>query len=380
MSSVIRRSRRVQTGRARSRRTRHQQALRRPAAGDRGRPRRPRRPRPVADRVGQDPRLRRADRRSDRGRRPAPGGARSSPRPASSPARSSTSSRRSPGPATCASPPSTAASASARRSSAPRRPTSSSPPPAGSRTCSSAARSASARFGCSSSTRPTGCSTWASSPPSTGSSPAPRATARPCSSRRRWRGRPASSPPPTPTMPAATCTPRRRRGARRSPTASSTSTPRAPSFRRWSTSCATTERGRTLVFVRTKRGADRLVKRLGAKEVRAVAMHGNKTQSQRERALARFERGDVDTLVATDVAARGIDVADITHVINFDAPADRDAYVHRVGRTGRAGRTGAGISFVLADQAGRDAPDRQATRARPGVRPQSLGLVRPVPW
>jgi ATP-dependent RNA helicase RhlE len=112
------------------------------------------------------------------------------------------------------------------------------------------------------------------------------------------------------------------------------------------------ERGRTLVFVRTKRGADRLVKRLSSKEVPAVAMHGNKTQSQRERALARFERGDVDTLVATDVAARGIDVADITHVINFDAPEDRDAYVHRVGRTGRAGRTGAGISFVLADQAG----------------------------
>ncbi len=111
------------------------------------------------------------------------------------------------------------------------------------------------------------------------------------------------------------------------------------------------ERGRTLVFVRTKRGADRLVKRLGAKDLRAVAMHGDKSQSQRERALARFERGDVDTLVATDVAARGIDVADITHVINFDAPEDRDAYVHRVGRTGRAGRTGAGISFVLADQA-----------------------------
>ncbi len=111
------------------------------------------------------------------------------------------------------------------------------------------------------------------------------------------------------------------------------------------------ERGRTLVFVRTKRGADRLVKRLGANDLYAVAMHGDKSQNQRERALARFERGDVDTLVATDVAARGIDVADVTHVINFDAPADRDAYVHRVGRTGRAGRTGAGISFVLADQA-----------------------------
>ena len=111
------------------------------------------------------------------------------------------------------------------------------------------------------------------------------------------------------------------------------------------------DRGRTLVFVRTKRGADRLVKRLVAHDLPAVAMHGNKTQAQRQKALARFERGDVDTLVATDVAARGIDVAEITHVINFDAPEDRDTYVHRVGRTARAGATGAGVSFVMAEQA-----------------------------
>ena len=109
-------------------------------------------------------------------------------------------------------------------------------------------------------------------------------------------------------------------------------------------------RGRTLVFVRTKRGADRLVKRLRGREVDALAMHGDKSQSQRTRALARFESGDVRTLVATDVAARGIDVADITHVIQFDAPGDRDTYVHRVGRTGRAGQTGTGVSFVIADQ------------------------------
>ncbi len=110
-------------------------------------------------------------------------------------------------------------------------------------------------------------------------------------------------------------------------------------------------RGRTLVFVRTKRGADRLVKRLRARDMVALAIHGDKSQPQRQKALARFEAGDIDTLVATDVAARGIDVAGITHVINFDAPGDRDAYVHRVGRTGRAGSTGAGVSFVLADQA-----------------------------
>ncbi len=110
------------------------------------------------------------------------------------------------------------------------------------------------------------------------------------------------------------------------------------------------ERGRTLVFVRTKRGADRLVKRLRKQSLESVAMHGDKSQSQREKALARFERGDVDTLIATDVAARGIDVAGVTHVINFDAPGDQDAYVHRIGRTGRAGSRGNGISFVLGDQ------------------------------
>jgi superfamily II DNA/RNA helicase len=111
-----------------------------------------------------------------------------------------------------------------------------------------------------------------------------------------------------------------------------------------------TERGRTLVFVRTKRGADRLVQKLAREKVRAVAMHGNKNQSQRRRALASFERGDCDTLVATDVASRGIDVDEITHVINFDAPEDRDTYVHRTGRTGRAGASGAAASFVLPDQ------------------------------
>jgi ATP-dependent RNA helicase RhlE len=100
-----------------------------------------------------------------------------------------------------------------------------------------------------------------------------------------------------------------------------------------------------LVFVRTKRGADRLVKRLSREGVRAVAMHGDKSQSQRERALASFEAGDVATLVATDVAARGIDVSGISHVINFDPPEDREGYVHRIGRTGRAGRTGVGVTF-----------------------------------
>jgi superfamily II DNA/RNA helicase len=104
------------------------------------------------------------------------------------------------------------------------------------------------------------------------------------------------------------------------------------------------------VFVRTKRGADRLVKRLAASRVQAVSMHGDKSQSQREKALAQFESGRVDTLVATDVAARGIDVAGITHVINYDMPATREDYVHRVGRTARAGASGTGVTFVLGEQ------------------------------
>ncbi|HET8979823.1 MAG TPA: DEAD/DEAH box helicase [Solirubrobacteraceae bacterium] len=110
------------------------------------------------------------------------------------------------------------------------------------------------------------------------------------------------------------------------------------------------DRELTLVFVRTKRGADRLVKRLAAHGITAAAMHGDKSQRQREQALARFESGAVDTLVATDVAARGIDVDRISHVINFDPPADSETYVHRIGRTGRAGRTGIGITLISPDQ------------------------------
>jgi superfamily II DNA/RNA helicase len=106
------------------------------------------------------------------------------------------------------------------------------------------------------------------------------------------------------------------------------------------------DRGLTLVFVRTKRGADRLVKRLAGRGIEAVAMHGDKSQRQRERALAQFENGVVDTLVATDVAARGIDVEGISHVIQFDPPDGDESYVHRVGRTGRAGRSGVGITLV----------------------------------
>ena len=136
------------------------------------------------------------------------------------------------------------------------------------------------------------------------------------------------------------------------------------------------ERDLALVFVRTKRGADRLVKSLGREGVHAVAMHGDKSQSQREKALARFESGRVDTLVATDVAARGIDVDDISHVIQFDPPDGSDTYVHRVGRTGRAGRTGVGITFVERDAAREVEQIARSLRLEREFRESGLGHAR----
>jgi ATP-dependent RNA helicase RhlE len=102
---------------------------------------------------------------------------------------------------------------------------------------------------------------------------------------------------------------------------------------------------RTLVFTKTKHGADKLSKDLNKANLRSDALHGNKTQSARERALANFKSGRLKVLVATDIAARGIDVDDLTHVINFDIPNVPETYVHRIGRTGRAGASGIALSF-----------------------------------
>ena len=143
------------------------------------------------------------------------------------------------------------------------------------------------------------------------------------------------------------------------------------------------ERGLALVFVRTKHGADKLVRKLVRQhDLKAVAMHGNMSQNARERSLKQFESGRVSTLVATDVAARGLDVDDITHVINYDPPRTEDDYVHRVGRTGRAGRTGTGVTLVLPDQ--RTDVGRLAERlghssafAASGMTPPSNGGRRP---
>ncbi|MDP8956981.1 MAG: DEAD/DEAH box helicase [Actinomycetota bacterium] len=110
------------------------------------------------------------------------------------------------------------------------------------------------------------------------------------------------------------------------------------------------EPGLALVFVRTKRGADRLATKLKANGIDVAAMHGDLSQGQRERALQRFHAGKIRAIVATDVAARGLDVHNIAHVINFDPPTDDTGYVHRVGRTARAGRTGTGVTLVTPQQ------------------------------
>jgi len=103
--------------------------------------------------------------------------------------------------------------------------------------------------------------------------------------------------------------------------------------------------GQVLVFTRTKRGADVVARKLDRSGIKTAAIHGNKSQNARQRALEAFRKHQVQVLVATDVAARGIDIDDITHVINFDIPRDPESYVHRIGRTGRAGASGIAISF-----------------------------------
>ena len=105
-------------------------------------------------------------------------------------------------------------------------------------------------------------------------------------------------------------------------------------------------RGRTLVFSRTKRGVDRLAERLYGLGVKVGALHGDMDQRKRDRVVQSFRSGELDLLIATNVAARGLDIPEITHVVNFDAADNAEEYVHRTGRTGRAGREGKAISFV----------------------------------
>ena len=135
---------------------------------------------------------------------------------------------------------------------------------------------------------------------------------------------------------------------------------------------------RVLVFTRTKHGADRVVRHLSAAGIEAIAIHGNKSQPQRERALAGFRAGGSRVLVATDIAARGIDVEGISHVINFELPNVPEDYVHRIGRTARAGAAGVAISLCSDEERGYLRDIEKLTRL--AVRQLHLQLVSPKPY
>jgi ATP-dependent RNA helicase RhlE len=132
---------------------------------------------------------------------------------------------------------------------------------------------------------------------------------------------------------------------------------------------------RTLVFTRTKHGADKVVKQLLRDGLEAAAIHGNKSQAQREKALAGFRAGTCSILVATDIAARGIDVEGVTHVINFDLPNVPEAYVHRIGRTARAGAAGMAISFCTREERGYLRDIEKTTRQPIPVLPLPDGIA-----
>jgi ATP-dependent RNA helicase RhlE len=139
-----------------------------------------------------------------------------------------------------------------------------------------------------------------------------------------------------------------------------------------------------LVFTRTKHGADRLAKHLVQQDISALAIHGNKSQSVRTKTLARFKEGDVQVLVATDIAARGIDINELPQVVNFDLPEVPEDYVHRIGRTGRAGSAGGALSLVAEDEMKQlKAIERLIQRALPqevvkGFEPSAQTAAEPI--
>jgi superfamily II DNA/RNA helicase len=147
---------------------------------------------------------------------------------------------------------------------------------------------------------------------------------------------------------------------------------------------------RALIFTRTKHGADKVVRGLIRAGIGAEAIHGNKSQNQRERVLAAFRKGELRTLVATDIAARGIDVDGVSHVVNFDLPNVPETYVHRIGRTARAGAEGIAISLCDGEEVAflRDieklirrtirVTDRRADQRRAEPRPASAFIRSPV--
>jgi len=136
---------------------------------------------------------------------------------------------------------------------------------------------------------------------------------------------------------------------------------------------------RVLVFTRTKHGADKVVRSLDKAGIEAAAIHGNKSQPQRERALAAFRTGACRVLVATDIAARGIDVDSVTHVINFELPNVPESYVHRIGRTARAGAAGVAISFCNDEERAYLRDIERLTRLKVQVVATPAGYAGPAP-
>jgi len=136
-----------------------------------------------------------------------------------------------------------------------------------------------------------------------------------------------------------------------------------------------TEIERALVFSRTKHGADKIVRQLEAAGIPASAIHGNKSQPQRERAIAAFKKGDVKVLIATDIAARGIDIPGVSHVVNFDLPDVPEQYVHRIGRTARAGASGIALAFCSPDERGNLRDIERTTRQKIIVAPLPQGFA-----
>jgi ATP-dependent RNA helicase RhlE len=132
---------------------------------------------------------------------------------------------------------------------------------------------------------------------------------------------------------------------------------------------------RALVFSRTKHGADKIVRQLEAAGIAASAIHGNKSQPQRERAIAAFKSGEMKVLIATDIAARGIDIPGVSHVVNFDLPDVPEQYVHRIGRTARAGADGIAIAFCSPDERGNLRDIERTTRQKIAVTPLPEGFA-----
>jgi ATP-dependent RNA helicase RhlE len=141
----------------------------------------------------------------------------------------------------------------------------------------------------------------------------------------------------------------------------------------------TPEVKRAIVFTKTKYGANKVAEILEKAGLCAEAIHGNKSQNARQRALARFRTGEAPILVATDIAARGIDVDDITHVINFELPNEAESYVHRIGRTARAGASGIAISLVDESERGLLRQVERITRQRIPVVPAPEGVMEKIP-